>query len=55
MIEAVTRHDRGPILLVAILLVAGALRLYHLDQSSLWYDEVVTMRLARTENPLRTR
>ena len=52
MIDAVTRHERGSILLVAILLVAGALRLYHLDQSSLWYDEVVTMRLARTENPL---
>jgi mannosyltransferase len=37
--------------LVGVLLIASALRLYHLGQSSLWYDEVVTMRLARTESP----
>jgi hypothetical protein len=37
--------------LVAILLVAAGARLYQLGQSSLWYDEVVTMRLARTDNP----
>ena len=37
--------------LVGILLIGSALRLYRLGQSSLWYDEVVTMRLARTESP----
>jgi mannosyltransferase len=35
----------------AILLVASVLRLWHLGQSSLWYDEVVTMHLARTAGP----
>jgi mannosyltransferase len=44
-------RERGPILLVAILLVASVIRLFHLGQSSLWYDEVVTMQLARTESP----
>jgi mannosyltransferase len=44
-------YDQRTILLVAILLFASVLRLFHLGQSSLWYDEVVTMRLARTENP----
>ncbi len=42
---------RGGITLIAILLVASAVRLVQLGQSSLWYDEVVTMRLARTPNP----
>ena len=37
--------------LTAILLIAAMLRLFQLGQSSLWYDEVVTMRLARTEDP----
>jgi hypothetical protein len=37
--------------LVAILLVAAGARLYQLGQTSLWYDEVVTMRLARTDSP----
>ena len=36
--------------LVVVLLIASVLRLYHLGQSSLWYDEVVTMRLAQTES-----
>ena len=37
--------------LVVILLIRAGLRFYHLGQSSLWYDEVVTMRLARVANP----
>jgi 4-amino-4-deoxy-L-arabinose transferase-like glycosyltransferase len=37
--------------LTAILLIAAMLRLFQLGQSSLWYDEVVTMRLARTKDP----
>ncbi len=44
-------YHRRTIYLLAIMVIASAVRLYHLDQSSLWYDEVVTMRLARTENP----
>src|SRR5262249_3916317 len=44
-------ENRRFLLLVAILLVAALLRLYHLGRDSLWYDEVVTMRLARTESP----
>jgi mannosyltransferase len=39
------------ILLTAILVLASMLRIFQLGQSSLWYDEVVTMRLARTEGP----
>jgi mannosyltransferase len=37
--------------LIAILLVASVARLVQVGQSSLWYDEVVTMRLARTQGP----
>jgi mannosyltransferase len=48
---AASGYDQRTILLVAILLFASVIRLFHLGQSSLWYDEVVTMRLARTENP----
>ncbi len=48
---AMSGYNRQAILLVLILLVASVLRLYHLGQSSLWYDEVVTMRLAWTESP----
>jgi hypothetical protein len=44
-------QHRGAVLLVGIMLVAAVLRLFDLGQSSLWYDEVVTMRLARTEGP----
>jgi mannosyltransferase len=47
----VNANKRRTILLVAILVVAAVVRLYHLGQSSLWYDEVVTMRLARTKSP----
>lgn len=39
------------ITLIAILAFGSVLRLYHLGQSSLWYDEVVTMRLAKVVNP----
>src|SRR5208283_2335288 len=42
---AVTGH------LLLVLLVAVVLRIRGLDRYSLWYDEVVTMRLARTANP----
>jgi mannosyltransferase len=45
------RTRRSLILLVAILLIASATRMFQLGQTSLWYDEVVTMRLARTEGP----
>jgi 4-amino-4-deoxy-L-arabinose transferase-like glycosyltransferase len=37
--------------LAAILLVAAGLRLWRLDRMSLWYDEVVTMRVAHAESP----
>jgi uncharacterized membrane protein len=37
--------------LAAILVLASMLRMIHSGQSSLWYDEIVTMRLARTEDP----
>ncbi len=37
--------------LAGILLVASILRLFQLGHSSLWYDEVVTMRLARADGP----
>ncbi len=43
--------DRRFLLLIAILLVAAMLRLFRLGRDSLWYDEVVTMRLARTDSP----
>jgi len=43
---------RCRIALMAILLVASVVRLVQLGQHSLWYDEVVTMRLARTQGPL---
>lgn len=35
------------LILATILVAAAALRFWHLDASSLWYDEVVTMRVAR--------
>ena len=44
-------YNRGSVLLVVILSVASLVRLFHLGQSSFWYDEVVTMRLAQTESP----
>lgn len=37
--------------LAVILCVAAALRFWHVAHWSLWYDEVVTMRLARAANP----
>jgi len=39
------------VLLAGILAVAGILRGYELGRSSFWYDEVVTMRLARSADP----
>ncbi len=46
--ERITAGGR-PARLLAILAVAAALRLWNLDAASLWYDEVVTMRVARGE------
>jgi mannosyltransferase len=37
--------------LAGILIVAAALRLWDIDHTSLWYDEVVSMRVARAEGP----
>jgi mannosyltransferase len=51
--SAVPRPGHRVIVLAAILLIASVLRLYRLGQSTLWYDEVVTMRLARTHSPLK--
>ena len=51
ILRAMPGYHRRTIFLVAILVIASVVRLYHLGQSSLWYDEVVTMRLARTESP----
>jgi 4-amino-4-deoxy-L-arabinose transferase-like glycosyltransferase len=47
-------HTAGPwsaraLPLACILAVATGLRFWNLDASSLWYDEVVTMRVARAE------
>jgi mannosyltransferase len=36
---------------VLIIVVATLVRVYQLGRLSFWYDEVVTMRLARAENP----
>jgi hypothetical protein len=38
--------------LASIFFVAAALRFWAIDSSSLWYDEVVTMRVARSAGPL---
>jgi mannosyltransferase len=46
-----SRWNAGGIQLGVILLVAIALRLHDLDRTSLWYDEVITMRVARAVNP----
>jgi mannosyltransferase len=37
--------------LAAVLIVAAVLRLWDIDHTSLWFDEVVSMRVARAENP----
>ena len=49
--STVRRNLLGFLPLTAILLLASILRIVHLGQSSLWYDEIVTMHLARTESP----
>ena len=38
--------------MAVILLVTAGLRFWNLDHTSLWYDEVVTMRVARAGNPV---
>ena len=50
-ILVIDRHYRVSTLFIMILLVAAGLRLFHLGETSLWYDEIVTMRLARTRSP----
>ncbi len=45
------RDGRTGIALAAILLVAVAVRVFGLDRHSLWYDEVVTMTVARQHGP----
>ena len=43
--------SRGGLACVLIVLVAALLRFFELGRLSFWYDEVVTMRLARTASP----
>jgi mannosyltransferase len=50
--SALLRPGHCVLVLAVILLIASVLRLYRLGHSTLWYDEVVTMRLARTHSPL---
>lgn len=45
------RRAAGTLPLAAILAVAAGVRLWGLDDSSLWYDEVVTMQVARADGP----
>src|SRR5439155_17555367 len=42
---------RHALTLASILILATALRSWEIGRSSLWYDEVVTMRLARQPTP----
>jgi mannosyltransferase len=48
------RNDRWRYgaLLTSILVIAGVLRVWNLGRLSFWYDEVVTMRLARQPGPV---
>ena len=50
-LTSVRGYDRRTILLIVILSVASAIRLFRLARSGLWYNEVMTMRLARNESP----
>jgi 4-amino-4-deoxy-L-arabinose transferase-like glycosyltransferase len=43
-------RDANVLHLAGILLVAAGLRLWDIDRTSLWYDEVVSMRVARTDS-----
>ena len=43
--------DRRSVLLISSCWLPRCCDSFHLGRSSLWYDEVVTMRLARTESP----
>jgi mannosyltransferase len=45
-------RDARTMYLGGILLVAAGLRLWDIDRTSLWYDEVVTMRVARAGSVL---
>ena len=43
-------RDAAALSIAGILLVAAGLRFWAIDRTSLWYDEVVTMRVARAES-----
>ena len=45
---------RNYLALLAILLLAFALRVYRLDSQSLWYDEAVTAHVASQGRPSST-
>jgi len=45
------RFSRGGLAFTLIVVVAASLRFFELGRLSFWYDEVVTMRLARTISP----
>jgi mannosyltransferase len=45
------RRARRALPLLAILAVAAGLRVWGLNATSLWYDEVVTMQVARADGP----
>jgi mannosyltransferase len=45
------RLSRAAWILIAIIVVAVALRSFQIGRLSFWYDEVVTMRLARSAGP----
>ncbi len=46
-VEIQRRPIARTLILATILVAAATLRFWHLDASSLWYDEVVTMKVAR--------
>ncbi|MCB0085132.1 MAG: hypothetical protein KDE47_29530, partial [Caldilineaceae bacterium] len=47
MNKSATSSNRQRLLLLALILVAFALRVYRLDAQSLWYDEGVTAEIAQ--------
>ena len=53
-VQAGRPNGKGYLLLLLILLLAFVLRLYHLGYQSLWYDETVSVLLARKSLPALT-
>jgi uncharacterized membrane protein len=51
LLEGAWEQGGGRIALLLILTVAASLRFYEIGRSSLWFDEVVTMRQAREPSP----